>query len=180
MSRKEDCFLSQSMMRRYVVHNEFFWPSGFRETSTSTRCDNDLGPPLTSNSVALNITSRSFRPPKRVARSELIFSQNCFKRLQQSRFNVFNVTKLENLKTKFPTKCAFVTSEWPKQSKIFNFLKRINELGCSDGWVGRAVSSMSTGARFYSSHRWIFIRNIYLLSTVLKRQKKKKEPAIAH
>ena len=170
MSRKEDCFLSQSMMRRYVVHHEFFGPpvSGKRARRLDATTTSVLRWPQTRSH------STSHRNPfdRQKGWQDLSsFSQNCFKRLQQSRFNVFNVTKLENLKTKFPTKCAFVTSEWPKQSKIFNFLKRINELGCGDGWVGRAVSSKSTGARFYSSHRWIFIRNIYLLSTVLKRQK---------
>ena len=46
-----------------------------------------------------------------------------------------------------------------------------NILGSGCGSVGRAVASDTRGSRFESSHQQTFIRNICLLSTVLKRRK---------
>ena len=46
-------------------------------------------------------------------------------------------------------------------------------MGSVCGSVGRVVASNSRGPQFESSHQKTFILNIYLLSTVLKRRKKK-------
>ena len=54
--------------------------------------------------------------------------------------------------------------EWYNMMKI---------LGCGCDSVGKAVASNSRGPQFESSHQKTFILNIYLLSTVLKRRKKK-------
>ena len=52
-------------------------------------------------------------------------------------------------------------------------------MGSGCGLVGRAVASDSRSLRFGSSHRQKMILNI-LLWTVVKRQKKKKRPGMAH
>ena len=54
-----------------------------------------------------------------------------------------------------------------------NYYKSANIIipGSCCGSVGRAVAFDTRGPRFKSSHRQTFISNIYLLSTVWKRQK---------
>ena len=44
-------------------------------------------------------------------------------------------------------------------------------MGSGGGSVGREVASYSRGLRFESSHRRIFIKNIYLLSNFIEKTK---------
>ena len=44
-------------------------------------------------------------------------------------------------------------------------------MGSGGGSVGRAVASYSRGLSFESSHRRIFIKNIYLLSNFIEKTK---------
>ena len=51
------------------------------------------------------------------------------------------------------------------------YLQRHLLIGCGCGSVGRAVALDTRGPWFESSQRQIFIENICLLSTVMKRRK---------
>ena len=58
---------------------------------------------------------------------------------------------------------------------IFANIKSTNSSGC--GLVGRAVASNTRGSRFESSHwqKFIYILNIYLLSTVYWKDENKEK-----